>query len=82
MFRGALLRGLSSRLGMWPSVLIQAALFAALHRSLWLFAPMLVLGIVLGWLAESRQSLWPPIALHALYNAITVVAAFVVSRTG
>ncbi len=82
VFRGALLRGLSSRLGMWPSVLIQAALFAALHRSLWLFAPMLVLGIVLGWLAESRQSLWPPIALHALYNAITVVAAFVVSRTG
>jgi len=82
VFRGALLRGLTSRFGIWPSILTQAALFAALHRSVWLFAPMLVLGIVLGWLAESRQSLWPSIVLHALHNAITVVAAFLVTRAG
>jgi len=33
----------------------------------------------LGWRAERTDGLWPPIALHALYNAITVAAVFLVS---
>ena len=81
VFRGALLEGLSARFGTWPAILAQAALFAAFHRSWWLLFPTFVLGIVLGWLAHERQSLWPPIALHALYNALTVAAAFVVPIT-
>lgn len=76
VFRGALLEGLAARFGAWPAIVVQAVLFAAFHRSWWLFLPMVVLGIALGWLAHERQSLWPPIALHALYNAITVAAAF------
>lgn len=81
VFRGALLEGLTAKWGMWPAVVAQAALFAAFHRSLWLLVPTFVLGIVLGWLAHERQSLWPPIGLHALYNAITVAAAFLVGGT-
>lgn len=79
VFRGALQEGLAARLGMWPGIVLQAALFAAFHRSWWLLFPMFVLGVVLGWLAERTDSLWPPIALHALYNAITVAAVFLVS---
>ena len=78
VFRGALLEGLAARFGAWPAILAQAALFAAFHRSWWLLFPTFVLGVVLGWLAHARESLWPPIALHALYNALTVAAAFVV----
>ena len=78
VFRGALLEGLAARFGAWPAIIAQAALFAAFHRSWWLLFPTFVLGVVLGWLAHARQSLWPPIALHALYNALTVAAAFVV----
>lgn len=81
VFRGALLEGLTARLGPWPAIIVQALLFAAFHRSLWMLMPMFVLGVILGWLANSRDSLWPPIALHALYNAITVVLAFVVAAT-
>lgn len=79
VFRGALLEGLTARLGPWPAIGVQALLFAAFHRSLWMFVPMFMLGLVLGWLAHARDSLWPPIALHALYNAITVVLAFLVA---
>ncbi|MBN1192854.1 MAG: CPBP family intramembrane metalloprotease [Coriobacteriia bacterium] len=79
VFRGALLEGLAARLGVWPAIVTQALLFAAFHRSLWLFFPTFVLGAVLGWLAHTRESLWPPIALHALYNAMTVAAAFFVA---
>ncbi|MHB1017532.1 MAG: CPBP family intramembrane glutamic endopeptidase [Coriobacteriia bacterium] len=79
VFRGALQEGLAARFGVRTAIVVQAALFAAFHRSWWLLVPTFILGVVLGWLAERRDSLWPPIALHALYNAITVVAAFLVS---
>jgi len=79
VFRGALQEGLAARFGVGTAIVVQAALFAAFHRSWWLLVPTFILGVVLGWLAERRDSLWPPIALHALYNAITVVAAFLVS---
>ena len=79
VFRAALLEGLAARFGAMPAILIQAALFAALHRSWWLLFPTFVLGVVLGWLAHERGSLWPPLVLHALYNAITVTAAFMVA---
>ncbi len=74
VFRGALLRGLEARIGAWPAIVVQAVLFAAFHRSWWLLFPMTVLGIALGWLAHERKSLWPAIALHAAYNALTVGA--------
>ena len=78
VFRAALLEGLAARFGAMPAILIQAALFAALHRSWWLLFPTFVLGVALGWLAHERGTLWPPLLLHALYNAITVTAAFLV----
>ena len=79
VFRGALLEGLAARFGVWPAIIAQALLFAAFHRSLWSLLPMFVLGVALGWLAHVREGLWPSIALHALYNAITVAAAFLVA---
>jgi len=74
VFRGALLRGLEARIGAWPAIIVQAVLFAAFHRSWWLLFPMTVLGVALGWLAHERKSLWPAIALHASYNALTIGA--------
>jgi membrane protease YdiL (CAAX protease family)/NAD-dependent dihydropyrimidine dehydrogenase PreA subunit len=82
VFRAALLEGLAARMGVWPAIMAQALLFAAFHRSLWLLFPTFALGVVLGWLAHQRESLWPAIALHALYNAITVAAAFLVTSGG
>lgn len=79
VFRAALLEGLLVRFGLWPAILMQAALFAAFHRSLWLLFPTFVLGVVLGWLAHTRGSLWSPIVLHALYNGVTVAAVFLVA---
>lgn len=78
VFRGALLEGLTAKWGPSAGIIVQAALFAAFHRSLWLLFPTFVLGVALGWLAHRRESLWPPIMLHSLYNAITVAAAFLV----
>lgn len=80
VFRAALLEGLAARIGAWPAIIAQAVVFAALHRSVWLLFPTFVLGLALGYLAHTRRSLWPAIALHAGYNAITVGAAFALSQ--
>ncbi len=77
VFRGVLLQGLSSRMAPWAAIVVQAAMFAAFHRSWWLLFPMFVLGVALGWLARERQALWPAIVLHATYNAITIAAVAV-----
>lgn len=59
-----------------------AALFAAFH----LFAgellmverivPSLLMGLVLGWLAERAGSAWPGMLLHALHNGSLVALAY------
>ena len=79
-FRGVVLAALGDRWGMWPAIGVSAVLFAAYHVNAWLFLPMLVFGVALGWLTWTRQSLWPSIALHVLYNGLAVAAAFWVPR--
>lgn len=74
IFRGVCMRGLESRIGAWPAIAVQALVFAAFHRSWWLLFPMTGLGVALGWLAHERDSLWPAVALHAAYNAVSLLA--------
>lgn len=79
-FRGLVLPVWCRGLGEWGGILASAALYAAFHFSLWMFLPTFVLGIALGWLVRSRGGLAPAIALHVLYNAAAVAAAFAVAR--
>jgi membrane protease YdiL (CAAX protease family)/NAD-dependent dihydropyrimidine dehydrogenase PreA subunit len=76
VFRGVVLSALRKRWSLAISITISAALFAVCHFSLWMFAPIFVLGVALGWLAGRSQGLWPAIWLHVLYNGVTVAAAF------
>jgi len=78
-FRGVVLPVWSRQLGEWGGITATAALYAMFHFSLWMFLPTFVLGVALGWLARSRGGLVPAIALHVLYNAAAVAAAFAVA---
>lgn len=75
-FRGVVQPALGRRFGPPAGIAVTALLFGIYHFDLWMFVPTFVLGLALGWLAENRRGLWPPIALHVLYNAVTVVAVF------
>ncbi len=79
-FRGIVLPALGDRLGMWWGIGITSLLYAGFHASLWMIVPTAVLGVALGWLTWTRRSLWPAVALHVLYNATAVAAAFATSR--
>lgn len=76
VFRGVLQQAFETRWGPAPAITLGAALFGAYHFTAWLFVPTFVLGLAAGWLAHARESLWPAIALHALYNLVAVAVLF------
>lgn len=80
-FRGVIMPVVGQNWGKWPAVLVSAAVFSAYHFTPWLLFPTFMLGSALGWLAWERRSLWPAIALHALYNGTAVAAAFFVASS-
>lgn len=78
VFRGVILGALRGRLRPWPAIVVSSAIFALYHFSAWVALPTFLLGIALGWLASRFKTLWPAIALHALYNGVVVAAVFLI----
>ncbi|MDP2232547.1 MAG: CPBP family glutamic-type intramembrane protease [Actinomycetota bacterium] len=76
LFRGVLLSAIGSRWSAGVALVGQAALFAAYHFSIWMLVPTFLLGLACGYLAQHRGSLWPAVALHALFNAVPVAIVF------
>jgi membrane protease YdiL (CAAX protease family) len=77
MFRGFLFRGFAQSFGVWPTILITAAVWAIIHvQYQWFFmGEIFALGIVLGWLRARSGSLLLTFGLHAFVNSMAVVEA-------
>jgi membrane protease YdiL (CAAX protease family) len=73
VFRGFLYPVARRFAGMWPAVIFSAVVFAVAHSSLVALLPLAVFGVVLAVIYERTQSIWAPIAAHALFNAATVL---------
>ena len=76
IFRGVIQGALGKRLPLAAAMVGSSVIFATYHLTLWASVPNLALGLGLGFLASTRKTLWPAIALHALYNATLIMAAF------
>ncbi|MEA2498605.1 MAG: protease family protein, partial [Actinomycetota bacterium] len=74
LFRGLLYRWLRERRGVRAAAVISAAIFAVTHFIPLLMPSIFVLGLALAWVAERYGSLYPPLALHATFNAIATLA--------
>lgn len=71
--RGLIGRGLVSRWGLIPGILITSVLFGAMHLNPAHALAVLPLGIVLHYVYLTTRSLWGPMLLHFLNNAMSVV---------
>jgi membrane protease YdiL (CAAX protease family) len=83
LYRGFILQKLQISLGNWRSNLITSLLFIAIHWPNWLYtgkslieigivsAQSFVLSLLLGYLMQRTQSLWPSILTHMLNNVIS-----------
>lgn len=72
-FRGLLLPILARRFGAWAALLFTALLFASIHGHLPSFVTLFGLALALGGAYILTGSLTVAIAMHGLFNAITVV---------
>lgn len=73
LFRGFILAWLTLALGNLKGMIIASALFALVHLDLDVMPPIFVSGMLIAWLYMRTGSLWPPIAMHALSNAVATV---------
>jgi uncharacterized protein len=74
-FRGILMRVLSKWFGnVHVGIFFSAVVFTIIHFQPYKFLPMLAFGLFLGYLYYRTRSLWLPIIVHAINNAIVVVA--------
>jgi membrane protease YdiL (CAAX protease family) len=55
---------------------LSAAVFAGAHRVLLLLLPVLGVGVVLALVFRATRSIWPGACVHALNNAIVLLAIF------
>ncbi|MGI8633258.1 MAG: CPBP family intramembrane glutamic endopeptidase [Solirubrobacterales bacterium] len=80
LFRGFFHGGLRRSLPFWSAALMSGGLFGLVHiggveeftlTAVLSVVPLLaVFGLILAWLYERTGSLWPPIAMHLINNAI------------
>jgi membrane protease YdiL (CAAX protease family) len=75
IFRGYLFGVLQKWTGRWWALGLTSFVFAGIHGHLPSFAGLFVLGLFLGVLYLRSGSLWIPIAIHAVFNAISVLMA-------
>lgn len=71
IFRGLIFGGLRRSLGLLPSIMMSAALFAILHPPVSM-APVFALGVCTAYVYDRTRSLLAPVLVHAIYNAVVL----------
>jgi membrane protease YdiL (CAAX protease family) len=77
LFRGVVFACLRGHLNKWLAIGISAAIFSGMHFQLYGFLPRLVLGVILAYLYERHQSLYPAVAFHSLNNFAAMMISLI-----
>jgi membrane protease YdiL (CAAX protease family) len=79
-FRGYLYAGLRQRWGVAWGLVISSLIFSVVHVIPGVMPPIFVMGLLLAWLYERTDSLWPSIALHGMINGMAFLAAYLIQH--
>lgn len=82
VFRGYVYPVMKRFGGAGVGALGSALLFAAAHNHVQTLFPLFLLGLVLVWVYELTGSIWAPVAVHLLFNALTVGITLLVRILG
>lgn len=77
--RGLLLKGLSP-LGKKRAIIISSVLFGLVHMNITQFFYATLIGLLLGYIASTCDSIYPSIIIHFMNNAISTFMGFASSR--
>ncbi len=75
-FRGFCYKILKHRFGVKTAMISSSAFFALIHENSFAFWPIFVLGMILCYIYEKRQSLLAPMVLHVTHNLIFIYYFF------
>lgn len=76
VYRGMFFRLLRSRRSFWAAASISALVFSISHAIPSLVLSLFVLGLILAWVVERYDSIYPAMALHASNNALAVILLY------
>jgi membrane protease YdiL (CAAX protease family) len=77
-YRGLGFAAVRDAFGNWPAVVVTAIAFGLAH-GLFIALPVLtIFGLILAWVRLTTGSIYPTIALHALFNGIALILAVTV----
>lgn len=79
-FRGFLFQGFRQQYGWVKGGLLSSVIFGAAHLDLAAFLPTAVLGFLLAYMYHRTNSVWVPIILHVLVNALGLCAAYAATQ--
>ncbi len=72
LFRGYILDSIKRMHGDWPAIIGSALLFALVHVNLFGTVPIIMAGVIYGWLRIKTGSLLPSIACHMMWNLMAL----------
>ena len=72
-FRGLFYPALRRRMGPWPAIVLNGAIFGILHFQPLFVLSLVLVGIVLAYLYEKTDSLAAPMIAHSLYNLVVIL---------
>lgn len=79
LFRGLIMRGYE-KIGKWPNIIFTAILFSMLHINIQNILGPLFLGIVLGYVVYTTNSIFAGMIGHFVNNAMSVTISYVFTR--
>lgn len=82
VFRGYLFGRLRTFMGFWVSALFASVLFGFLHGQWNVAVDVAILSLVMCYLRERFQSIWPGAMIHAIKNGLAYVILFILPLYG
>jgi membrane protease YdiL (CAAX protease family) len=80
LFRVFLYGALRKQYGPRPAMMGSAFIFSVVHFNNFALLPIFILGLILAYIYEKRQSILAPVALHMAHNSLQFLVFFVFRR--
>ncbi|MEM9213066.1 MAG: type II CAAX endopeptidase family protein [Cyanobacteria bacterium P01_F01_bin.150] len=77
LFRGFILPSMTRYMSTWGAIALSSFIFAAAHLSVSEILPLMILGMVLGFVYTRTKNLLAPMMVHSLWNSATMLGLFV-----
>mgnify|MGYP006269952159 CR=1 FL=1 len=76
-FRGFIYLYFKSKVGVQWGIISSALIFGVAHFNLWIFLPTFIGGIILAWIYEQTDSLYPAMIAHGTWNGIIIFLLYI-----